>query len=61
MKETASKKSKGKGGWRGEILQVDLSNSKIWDEDLSQKGKIAEAECPAIEELLPKAVEKGSS
>ena len=53
MKETASKKSKGNGGWRGKILQVDLSNSKIWDEDLSRKGKIAEAECPAIEELLP--------
>jgi aldehyde:ferredoxin oxidoreductase len=36
MKETASKKSKGNGGWRGKILQVDLSNSKIWDEELSQ-------------------------
>jgi aldehyde:ferredoxin oxidoreductase len=27
-------------------------------EDLSQKGKIAEAKCPAIEELLPKATVK---
>ena len=36
MKETAYKKSKGKGGWNGKILQVDLTNSKIWDEELSQ-------------------------
>jgi aldehyde:ferredoxin oxidoreductase len=28
-------------------------------EDLAKKGKIAEAKCPAIEELLPKAVDKG--
>ena len=33
MKKKASKKSKG--GWRGKILQVDLSISKIWDEELS--------------------------
>jgi aldehyde:ferredoxin oxidoreductase len=33
MKKKASNKSKGKGGWRRKILQVDLSNSKIWDED----------------------------
>jgi len=35
MKETSSNKSACKRGWRGKILQVDLSNSKIWDEELS--------------------------
>jgi aldehyde:ferredoxin oxidoreductase len=35
MKETALNKSKGPYGSRGKILQVDLSSSKIWDEELS--------------------------
>jgi aldehyde:ferredoxin oxidoreductase len=35
MKKTASSKSKSKRGWRGKILRVDLSSSKIWDEELS--------------------------
>jgi aldehyde:ferredoxin oxidoreductase len=35
MKETASGNSKGPYGLRGKILQVDLSNSKIRDEELS--------------------------
>ena len=39
----------------GRLEEVGLSDVI---EDLSQKGKIAEAKCPAIEELLPKATEK---
>jgi aldehyde:ferredoxin oxidoreductase len=35
MKKTASKKPHNNGGWSGKILQVDLSGSKIWDEELS--------------------------
>ncbi len=35
MKETALHKSKGTYGSRGKILQVDLSSSKIWEEELS--------------------------
>ena len=35
MRKKTSSKSKSRGGWRGKILRVDLSNSKIWDEELS--------------------------
>ena len=27
----------GNYGWRGKVLQVDLSNEKIWEEDLSRE------------------------
>jgi aldehyde:ferredoxin oxidoreductase len=37
MRKKTSKKSKSKGGWRGRILQVDLSNSRVWDEELSDE------------------------
>jgi len=40
---------------RKRLQEVGLSDVI---EDLARKGKIAEAECPAIEELLPKAAEK---
>jgi len=34
MKKVEANKSKSRRGWRGKILQVDLSNSKIWEEEL---------------------------
>lgn len=43
------------------MLQVDLSDAKIWEEALPEElvrnytggaGKISECECPAIDELL---------
>ena len=37
MKKTASGKAKRSYGWRGKILQVDLSNAKIWEEELSEE------------------------
>jgi aldehyde:ferredoxin oxidoreductase len=36
MKKTTSKNAKSNYGWRGKILQVDLTNSKVWDEELSE-------------------------
>ena len=67
MEKTTSNSAKSKCGWRGKILQVDLTHSKIWDEELSDdliRGYIggaginarllAEDECPAITELLTK-------
>ena len=35
MKSTRTSESR-KHGWSGKILQVDLSNSKVWEEDLSE-------------------------
>ncbi len=35
MKNTRTSESR-KYGWSGKILQVDLSNSKVWEEDLSE-------------------------
>ncbi|MBW2553507.1 MAG: hypothetical protein JRE20_05170, partial [Deltaproteobacteria bacterium] len=37
MKKTATINSENTHGWRGRILQVDLSNSKIWEEKLSEE------------------------
>lgn len=54
-------KSYRKRGWRKKMLQVDLSDAKIWEEALPEElvrnytggaGKISECECPAIDELL---------
>jgi hypothetical protein len=40
---------------RKRLQEVGLSDVV---EDLAKKGKISEHECPAVEELLPKAAEK---
>lgn len=61
MEKITSNNPKSKCGWRGKILQVDLTHSKIWDEELSDdliRGYIggadinarllAEYGCPAL-------------
>ncbi len=34
--QTTGKSERNTYGWSGKILQVDLSNSKVWEEDLSE-------------------------
>jgi len=35
--KSAPGKSQSSGGWSGKILQVDLTNAKIWEEELSEE------------------------